>query len=96
MSGPAWWVLSPLGCQEHVRAERQPLGELRARCGHVMPLGPGVHERRLRRPTCSSCSVITAVPPPQFPHKFPAGRRSSAAPPRGVPGGQPDPNPGTA
>jgi len=34
------------------------------------------------------------VPDPQFPHKTPAGRRSSSCPaPLPAPGGQPDPNP---
>ncbi len=42
------------------------------------------------RPVCSACAVISEVPGPLFPPEFPAGRRLSAAPPRGIRGGQPD------
>ena len=37
------------------------------------------------------CKVILPVPPPQFPHKIPAGRRLSGSP-EPAPGGRPDPS----
>ena len=39
------------------------------------------------------CKVIFSVPPPQFPHKIPAGRRLSSSP-APAPRGRPFPSPG--
>jgi hypothetical protein len=92
VSSPARWVLSPMDGQAHLLL---PVGDhpwdvLNARCGHLMPVGPSQHEQPPSGVSaCPTCALISQVPAPQFPHKTPAGHRSSAPVP--APGGQPDP-----
>lgn len=90
---PVEWVLSPVDCQTHLLESAQPRDVLKARCGHIMPLGPSRHIAPPRLPVCVACAVLSEVTDdPVFPHpKFPAGRRSSV--PVKSPGGQPDPSP---
>jgi hypothetical protein len=77
VSGPARWVLSPLDGQAHllVAVGDHPWDVLKARCGHLMPVGPSQHEQPPGVSTCPTCAVIAEVPPPRFPHTIPAGHR---------------------
>ncbi|MGH3693210.1 MAG: hypothetical protein ACRDRX_04290 [Pseudonocardiaceae bacterium] len=84
------WVLSPFDCTSHALAADQPLGWLRARCGHVMPMGPHRHERPPTARICPAC-LGSRVPPPQFGATVPA-----RVDPPGVPGVERDPSPPTA
>lgn len=92
---PARWALSPLDCQAHllVCVGEHPQGALKAQCGHLMSsVVPHQPEQPPgRRSRCVTCAAISRVPPPRFPHKFPADRRSSSCPEPLPPGGQSDP-----
>jgi hypothetical protein len=61
VSGPLWWVLSPLDYRAHVLAEGdQPRGVVKARCGAVLPVVFPVHAQPPGRP-CPPCEVILRV-----------------------------------
>jgi hypothetical protein len=81
VSSPARWVLSPMDYQAHLLlpAGDHPRDVLKARCGHLMPVGPSQHEQPPGGSTCPTCALISQVPAPKFPHKTPV---SAAAVPR--------------
>jgi hypothetical protein len=61
VSGPLWWVLSPLDYRAHVLAEGdQSRGVVKARCGAVLPVVFPVHAQPSGRP-CPPCEVILGV-----------------------------------
>lgn len=71
----------------------RPVGRYRALCGDLVLAAslaePGARSVPHVRVVGGVMSDAIQAPPPRFPHKFPAGRRSSA--PVESPGGQPDP-----
>ena len=62
MSRPARWAFSPLDYAAHLLLcdGDHPVGVLKARCGHLLPLRPAVHEHPVGR-TCPQCELVFLV-----------------------------------
>lgn len=95
MSSRTSWVISPTDRQGHPLAMKTP--ELRTtQCRQSLPSGVLRHDRLPSRHLRRDCLAAYLLPAAAFAHITPAGRQSSPAPPRRVPGGQPvppDPSP---
>jgi hypothetical protein len=56
---PARWAISPLDSDVHLLLDPDgPRGEVRARCGQLLPTDTQVHDQPPPGPPCESCRVI--------------------------------------